>query len=635
MSQQIWDVLVRGGTLYDGTAAVPCNDDIAIAGRHIAARGPGLDPARARTVIDARGRLVMPGLVDVHTHFDLEVELAPGLPEAVRHGTTTAVVSNCSLGLAFGAQRRDGADPIVDCFARVENMPKHVLRAVADRAEAWSDSGDYFAHLDTLPLGANIVPMIPHSMLRIEAMGLADSVARDPTEDELRAMERLVEKGMREGYAGFSTDALPYHYLANDPHRRSRIPAQFGRYDELKRLTDIVRRYDRVWQATPPKDRPLTVLRNFSLTSARLHGKPLKVTAVAALDVHADRRIIKLGRRLARLLNSRLLGGQFALQALAAPFKVWSEGPLSPLFEEIPEMRELNEPDLEDRAARRKILADPDYRRRFKTMWREGKQGIGPARLRRALRRETIAFHRDLNDMVVDRCPVAVWQGETLQSVFERAQAFASDPAQARDEQERDALEAMPQPLRDDADLMLHLLERYDTDLVWYSVTANRDPRVVRNLLMDPLLLPGFNDSGAHLNNMAFYDANLRALKIAQREGERALAYMVHALTRRPAELFDIACGRVDVGDVADVIVVDPQALARYDADAGTTRRYREAFDCEQLVNRSDGVVDKVIVGGRLAWDGKAYCAGHGQERFGRALRAGAQAAVTSAARTG
>src|SRR6185295_4084637 len=104
--------------------------------------------------------------------------------EAVRHGTTTVVVSNCSLGLAFGAQRRDGADPIVDCFARVENVPKHVLRKVGD-AVTWNDSRAYLEHFDRIPLGPNIVPMIPHSMLRIEVMGLADSITRDATQPEL------------------------------------------------------------------------------------------------------------------------------------------------------------------------------------------------------------------------------------------------------------------------------------------------------------------------------------------------------------------------------------------------------------------------------------------------------------------
>src|SRR5262245_19537929 len=153
----------------------------------VAARGAGLDPARADRVIDAPGRWLTPGLLDIHTHLDLEVELAPGLPESVRHGTTTVVVGNCSLGTAFGAQRRDGEDPILDCFARVENVPKPVLRKVVDRID-WHDPEGYLRHLDALPLGPNMVPLLPHSMLRIEVMGTAAAVSREPTAAELARM---------------------------------------------------------------------------------------------------------------------------------------------------------------------------------------------------------------------------------------------------------------------------------------------------------------------------------------------------------------------------------------------------------------------------------------------------------------
>ncbi len=618
-----WDVLIRGGTVFDGSGAAPRVGDVAIAGQRIAARGANLPADGADRVIDAQGLWVMPGLIDVHTHFDLEVEIAPGLPEAVRHGTTTAVVANCSLGLAFGAQRTNGADPIVDCFARVENIPKHVLKKVADQA-TWSDSGDYLTHLDTLPLGANVVPMVPHSMLRIEVMGLRDSISRDPDEAELSRMEALLDKAMGEGYAGFSTDALPFHYLANDPNRRKKIPAQFGSYAELKRLTSILRRHDRVWQATPPKDQPLAILRNFLLTSGRLHGRPLRVTAVAALDVASNRGTAKLGLFLARLLNSRLVGGRFALQALAAPFKVWGEGPITPLFEEIPELRELNEPDLEDRAARRAILDDADYARRFRRMWRKGKHGIGPARWRRALSREELAFARDIESMFVERCPVDAWRGESLGDIYRRVLDDQRGVDAARDDQEAEALAAFPNPLRDDADFMLHMLRAYDTDLYWYSVSANRDQAIVRDLLMHPKLLPGFNDSGAHLTNMAFYDGNLRALKIAAAEGDDAVAYTVSRLTRVPAEFFNLERGRIEAGDVADVTVVDPRALADYDAEANVRSVYRKEFEHEQLVNRSDGVVPFVFVGGQEAWRGDDFGADLGKRKMGAALRASA-----------
>ncbi|MGP1276552.1 MAG: amidohydrolase family protein, partial [Caulobacterales bacterium] len=312
-----WDLLIRSGLVIDGSGKPPATEDIAIRDGRIVQRGAGLDPSAAREVIEAEGRWVMPGLLDIHTHFDLEVELDPGLPEAVRHGTTTVLMSNCSLGICFGNQRRNGEDPIVDCFARVENMPKHVLRKAADLAN-WTSTAEYLDHLDTLDLGINVVPMIPHSMLRAEVMGLKESVSREPTEAELQAMEGLLETAMAEGYVGFSTDALPFHFLAEDPHRKTKIPSQFGSYGELKRLTGVLRRWGRMWQATPPKDNPVEVFRNFALTSGRVHGKPLKVTAVAAMDVAANRNLVKLAKILTRLLNSTLFNGHFRFQALAA-----------------------------------------------------------------------------------------------------------------------------------------------------------------------------------------------------------------------------------------------------------------------------------------------------------------------------
>lgn len=625
MDDKIWDLLIRGAKVFDGSGEPPRAEDIAIKGGRIAARGIDLPREGAAEVIEASGRWLMPGLLDIHTHYDLEVEIAPGLSESVRHGTTTVVVANCSLGLAFGNQRKDGADPVVDCFARVENVPKHVLAKVAERAD-WDDSGAYLEHLDSLPLGPNIVPMIPHSMLRIEVMGMADSIRRDPTQTELAEMESLLERGMRQGYAGFSTDSLPFHYLANDPHRNKKIPTQYGSYAELKRLTGIVRSYDRVWQATPPKDNVLQTLRNFLLTSGRLFGRPLRTTVVAALDVATNRGIAKLGMVLAGLLNSRLIQGRFALQALAGRFKIWSEGPVNPVFEEIPVFRELLMLDLEDRDGRRKVLEDPHFIAEFRDMWRKGKSGIGLDAIKRRLRREDLAFSRSLEDMYVDTCPVSDWKDESMAAIFERLRIWqAGDRSVARSEAESSAFAACPDPIGDDGDFFLHLLRAYDTDLYWYMVTANRDPELTRELIMHPKLLPGFNDSGAHLTNMAFYDCNLRALQMASRDGDKGVAYMVRRLTRDPAEFFSIEAGRIESGAPADITIVDPEALADYDAEANIRSVYREDFEHSQLVNRSDGVVPWVIIGGSVVWEGCEPTAALGTEKCGRVLRAGGQ----------
>ncbi len=614
-----WETLIRGALVFDGTGGPPRREDVAIAGGRVVARGEELEPELAGEVVTAEGQWLMPGLLDIHTHFDLEVELAPGLPEAVRHGSTTVVMSNCSLGLAFGNQRRAGADPIVDCFARVENVPKSVLAKVADRA-IWSDSGDYLRHLESLPLGPNVVPMIPHSMLRIEVMGLRGSIRRTPTKAECAEMARLLRKGMDEGYAGFSTDALPFHYLANQPNHQERIPGQHGSYEELKELTDIVRLYDRVWQATPPKDDPLEAARLFSLTSARLHGRRLRTTAVAALDVESNRGLVQLGKVLTRILNGPL-DGHFRLQALAAPFRVWSEGAITPLAEEIPALRKLNELELEDRAGREALMDDPEWQAEFLAMWREGKAGLSVARLRRLLHLEDYAIRRDLREMWVERSPVEVWAGEDLEAIRQRFESFcAGERGAARSDEERRTFEALPS-CADDAEFFMHLLRRFDRELVWGSISANADLAGVAERLVDPQMMPGFTDSGAHLTNMAFYDGNLRALKLAQARGVEATAQMVARLTKEPARFFGLSVGGMAVGDRADLVLVDPRALERWDPQETVERIHREVFDAEQLVNRPPGVVRQVWIGGRSAFAKGAFASDYEQRSFGRLLR--------------
>lgn len=614
-----WDLLIKNALVFDGSGAPPQLADVAVRDGRIVQIGPGLPVREAEQLIDAAGRWLMPGLLDIHTHFDLEVELEPGLPEAVRHGSTTVVVANCSLGLAFGAQRRDGADPIVDCFARVENVPKHVLRRVADVVD-WNDSQAYLDHFERKALGPNLAPMIPHSMLRIEVMGLKDSISRQPRPDELARMEALLEKGMREGYIGFSTDALPFHYLANRPNTQKQIPTQFAPYSELKRLTEVVRRWGRVWQTTPAKDRKLAVLRNFLLTSGRLFGRTLKVTAVAAIDVHTDRSIVALGRRLSRLLNSRLIRGHFRLQALAAPFTTWSDGVITPIAEEIPCLRRLNECDLEDRAARLEILNDPAWVAEFRRMWFKGKRGLSWARLMRALRRDGNVLSRELADMTVASCPVPEWSGQTLQSIYDRLLEFRRSGQGARSPAEHETFVSFPAGAVDEADLIIHLLRRFDTALRWSTTTANRDPAVVKQLLFDPLLLPGFNDSGAHLTNMAFYDGNLRLLKIAQADGEHQVARAVQRLTREPAEFFGLDVGRLEVGAQADLVLIDPSALQTWNPESTVDYIWRECFQHHQLVNRPQGVVTAVCVAGRLLWRDGAFTPAFGRERSGRVL---------------
>ena len=615
------DTLIKNAKVFNN-GDDPVVQDVAIANGKIIARGKAITANNVGRVVDAEGLWLMPGLFDIHTHYDLELEVAPGLPESTRHGTTSVVIANCSLGLAFGSQRDGTNDPIVSCYARVENIPKTVLKDCADSI-TWNNPKAYLDHLEQLNLGPNVAVLFPHSMLRIDAMGFDNSVTRDPTSAELNSMADTLSDALKSGYAGFSTDALPFHYLAAQPHCEKTIPTQFAKYGELKQLAQVVREQESTWQATPPKDSVIGTLRTFLLTSGRLHGKPLRTTVVAALDIANNWKLSRMVKTLSKLLNSSLVRGDFHMQALGAPFKIWSDGAITPIAEEIPELRRLNETDLEDREARQKIMHEPDYIKSFKSMWMRGKQGWNLDRLKRKFNLEDFAFNRTLADMTVDRCPQKNWEGMDFQSVFDRVVLIKQDQCQEPvTKVEQKLVQKDFFWIADEGDFMLQMLRTFDTDLTWSTVTANRDLKVVRELLMNPKLLPGFNDSGAHLTNMAFYDVNLRSLQLAAQGGDKDVSYMVKRLTKDAADVFGVAGGTVDEGDIADLILIDPEQLASYDGEGNVQRIHREEFKHEQLVNRSDGVVPFVMIGGHAAWENNEFTSDLGQKPMGRLLRA-------------
>jgi N-acyl-D-aspartate/D-glutamate deacylase len=224
--------------------------------------------------------------------------------------------------------------------------------------------------------------------------------------------------------------------------------------------------------------------------------------------------------------------------------------------------------------------------------------------------------------MMVERCPHTNWQGMDFQSLFDRIIAIKQgecDEAVSKVEQKLVQKDFFW--IADEGDFMLQMLRTFDTDLSWSTVTANRDLKVVRELLMHPQLLPGFNDSGAHLTNMAFYDVNLRSLKLAAQGGDNDVSYMVKRLTKDAADVFGVAGGTINQGDIADLILVDPKKLADYDGEKNIQRVYRDEFQHEQLVNRSDDVVRFVMIGGQAAWENNDFSPDLGQKPMGRLLR--------------
>ena len=622
MAEALWDVLIQDALVFDGRGTEPQHIDVAVKDGKVVAKGTVLAPELAAEVVDGSGQWLMPGLLDIHTHLDLEVDVEPGLPEAVRHGTTTVLVGNCSLGTCFGAQRDGDQDPIIDCFTRVENIPKKVLAKCVE-AVTWQDTEGYMAHFEDIPLGPNVASFVPHSMLRVEVMGLQDSISRAPTDTELDRMCELLEKALDEGYMGLSTDGLPFHYLSNDPNTDKRIPTQFASFKEMKRLLQVVRDRNKVWQTTPIIENRLLAFKYFALTSGRLYGKTLKTSALAAVDFAelAGKRNPFLA--FAGLMNSRLFKGNLHFQALGTNFRIWSDGIVSPLFEEMPSTCKLIAKEYDDREGRLALLNDPAWVEEFRNDWHHGRKGFNWATIKAKLGAPDSLVIRDLDRLVFDGAPVKEWDGETFQQVFDRVARYQNGQAeQARSDEERAAFDKFPRPLGDDADFMLHLLREYDKDFRYWVDQANVGNERTLELLLHDNALPGFNDSGAHITNMAFFDGNLGSLKRAQEVDLATVSRIVQRLTSEPAAFFGLDVGTLELGAQADMILVDPEALAGYECDPNRAFVYRDIFEHKQMVNRSDGVVTRVLIKGQTVWAGKDFTEKLGRETLGRALRA-------------
>ena len=601
-----WDLLVAGAKVFDGEGTPGRVEDVAIKDGVVAARGRDLPREAAAQCIDANNQWLLPGMLDIHTHLDLEVEVAPALEEVVRHGTTTVLVGNCSLGTCFGAQETDGQEPIVDCFTRVENIPKSVLRKCAETM-TWDNPEDYLKHFENLNLGPNIAAFVPHSMLRIEVLGLDASISRAPTELELQKMEQILEGAMELGYLGLSTDGLPFHYLSNDPHTDKRIPTQFASFKELRRLLNVVRKYDRVWQTTPIIENRLKALFYFTLTSGRLFGKPLKTSALSAMEMTAAPNSSKLFLGVAKLLNSKLLDGRLHFQALGTNFRVWSDGIVSPLFEELSSTAELIALEYDDFDGRQRLMHDPEWVERFRKEWRHGRTGDDFAswKAKRGLPDSLVI--REPEKLIFDGAPCSEWDGESFADVMARAQKFqAGDSSVARSDAEREAFEKIELPLNDDADFALHMLRSYDKSFRFYADVANAENRSTLEFLLHENTLPGFNDSGAHITNMAFFDSNLMSLKLAKEQGEDVVAKVVKRLTKDPADTFGLDAGSLAIGSRADMVLINPEAFDGWEPDQTRELVYREIFEHEQMVNRPVGIVDSVYISGELAWVGES-----------------------------
>lgn len=199
------DIVIRGGTIVDGSGKPAFTGDVAISGDRIAAVGGKQGPARRD--IDADGLLVTPGWVDVHTHYDGQAMWDPLLAPSCWHGVTTALFGNCGVGFAPVKKEHRGA--LMDLMEGVEEIPNPVLAAGLNWE--WESFPQYMDELERRPRAIDIGAQIAHLPLRVHVMG-DRAVRREPaTPDDIAAMRDLTVEALRSGAFGFTTSRTDSH----------------------------------------------------------------------------------------------------------------------------------------------------------------------------------------------------------------------------------------------------------------------------------------------------------------------------------------------------------------------------------------------------------------------------------------
>ena len=226
------DLVIRNGTLVDGTGNPRFQADIAIDGDKITALGPNVGPGRRE--VDATGKLVTPGWVDMHTHFDGQVSWDPLLSPSSEHGVTTVVMGNCGVG--FAPVKPDERDWLIQLMEGVEDIPGSALSEGIQWD--WETFPEYLDAIEKIPHAIDYATQVPHGALRAYVMGERGCNNEPSTADDIAQMSTLVEEALTAGALGFSTSRTVLHKSAEGVP----VPGTFASRDEMFGIGDALRR---------------------------------------------------------------------------------------------------------------------------------------------------------------------------------------------------------------------------------------------------------------------------------------------------------------------------------------------------------------------------------------------------------
>jgi len=541
-----YDLLIANGTIVDGTGAARFKGDIAITDGRIAEIGK--IEGKAASVIDAAGKVLSPGFIDPHTHYDPQISWDPLLSSSSEHGITTIVLGNCGVGVA--PCRPQDRDLLAEDLINVEGMSREVLKSGIKWD--WESFPEYMDAADRRGSGPNMAFMVPLAPLRTYVMG-ADGSERAATADETRTMEGLLEEAMDAGAWGWSTTAIPSHI----GHHGKPVAARLASHDELAAYARVLRKLDRgVIELALTKryaslaDDEYQLLEHLLTHSERpitwlsLHNLREKPHGVAEVLAKADALIKR--RALPQILTRSLMSEM----SLKTPFQL----------SEFPAARALFNQPLEQQKA---VYADPAFRKQLQIEIDRGSKltGVVPS----------IGIYK------VQREDLRAYEGRTIAEVAE--------------ERACGALDCM---------LDFALEDGLGTKFIIPRTNTNRE-RIPELLRESERTLIGLSDAGAHVD--MFCEAGYTTYMLGhwvREEGALTLEHAVKRMTSEPADFFGIKDrGRLQKGLAADIVVFDP---ATVNSPARGSMLDGEPAGAGRLAVKATGV-SNVIVNGKMLYD--------------------------------
>jgi N-acyl-D-amino-acid deacylase len=533
-----YDLKITGGTIVDGTGKPGFVGDVGISNGKIVTLGKADGPAI--TTVDATGRVVAPGFVDVHTHYDAQVLWDRMLSISPWHGVTTTVIGNCGFGVA--PTRAAHRKMILQTLEKVEGMSFDSLQAGLGDDWPFETFPQYLDAVESRGVAINVAALFGHTPLRLYTMGEA-ATERAATPDELAEMKRLLHEAMDAGAIGFGTSKS----ISHNGYGGKPVPSRLASVEEMEALVSVMGGLKRGLMQ-------ITIGREFSTKAmaevSRKYGVTVTWTALLSylygpgghrrqLDLAAEQR--KSGAMVIPQVSCRPLNFEFTF---ADPFP----------FEVMKVMNELAAEDSRSPGARRRAYADRAWRQKF------------TAEL-------TPVFQR--------------WWERTV---------IAWAPS-AKELEEMPLVEAARKLGKDPVDLALEISLDNDLQARFRMAVMNFDEDEVAELITDPNTVIALSDAGAHASQLcdACYATYLLARWVREKK-TFTIEQAVHNLTQRPAEMFGITDrGVLAEKRPADIVVFDPKTVG-----PGPLRR---VFDLPGGADRivADAIgIDAVIVNGQL-----------------------------------